>query len=271
MRTPAIAALSATALLLATALSGCGTSSPSGSSGLSAVTPSAGVPTSSAGPTDSPAPTATSTSTPTSGSGSTAAPTKTKTTKPPATPTYPTTAQAYATVTLSAYTGDNKTFLAAYTDAEGAIAFKFLGSFDKHWHFYKCGPDGALTDCFFDNNNGDRITVVVDPTVLGAAHATHNTSVDRTEFGTSADGMVSNFMTAVFDHNIYREKVLATAEVVSDFSHRAYPASSTLSDAPAMNPTGTFVTVADGVNSPFTFLVPDSKLGKAHAVEVAPS
>ena len=62
---------------------------------------------------------------------------------------------------------------------------------DKHWHFHRCSPDGVYTACAWDNNNGDEFSFDIDPTLLGKPHATEGSSMEPTEFGSTADATVS--------------------------------------------------------------------------------
>ena len=112
---------------------------------------------------------------------------------------------------------------------------------DKHWHFHRCSPDGVYTACAWDNNNGDEISFDIDPTLLGKPHATEGSSMEPTEYGSTADATVSEFMQAWFDGNKYR--MISLADV----------------------PGHTIVNVS-ATGGPFSFNADNAKLGHPHAL-----
>jgi len=241
---------SAAAFVLVAALAGCGKGQNDGSSGLAQVNPSASAPFGSPSPDDSSSAVTTPGATPTS----------TKT----ATATYPTTAEGYASAALAAFGSGNSGRLASLAGPGGG-EFANIGQPNKHWHYYKDAPDGVYTDSFFDNDDGDRITVVIDPAGLGKPGAVHGVSIDKTAFGSTADNAVVDLVQALLDGNKYRMTVLSDAHTTSLLRSFAKPSSSNLTDDTASKPGHTIVTIH--FNS-FTFIVDvtRSKLGHAHAI-----
>jgi hypothetical protein len=262
MRTPVIAV--STAVLMLAALSGCGSKTPSGTSGLTGVTATStpSTPPPSGG------------GTPTSGTTTGATPTPTKTGGTTTTTiTYRKDDRGYATDALNAYVRGNQTLLKAFVDSSALSNFANLGHPNTHWHFHKCDADGANRACTFDNENGDRLSIDVKPTLLGAPHAVVSTFIDRTQIDDSADGMVSGFIQAWFDGNTYRMSRLAsssvTSQVMRDFPT---PRGQMLSDDTTTQPGYTIVSVYFNVDGGTLLMeVKDSNLGKAHGLKLRAS
>jgi len=242
---------SAAAFVLVAALAGCGTGQGDGSSGLAQVNPSASA------PLGSPAP-------PSPDNSSSATPTSTKKSTTPA--TYPTTAEGYASAALDAFGSGNSSRLASLAGPGGG-EFANIGQPNKHWHYYKDAPDGVYTDSFFDNDDGDRITIVIDPANLGKPGAVHSVSIDKTEFGSTADSMVGALMQAFSDGNKYRMAALSDSGTTSALRSNAMPASWNLADDNGT--TGHTVVTVDANNFTFKCDVTLSKLGHAHAITKA--
>ena len=75
--------------------------------------------------------------------------------------------------------------------------------------------DGGNCACLFDNDNGDRLSIDVNPTYLGKPQAVNNAFIDRTEFGMSADSQVGAFLQAWSDGNVQRMEILSTGNTAS--------------------------------------------------------
>ena len=241
--------------MLAAALAGCGTGQGDGSSGLAQVSPTASTSLGSPLPTD----TSGATSTPTSGSA-------TSTGNGSTTATYPTTPEGYANAALAAFDSGNSTRLASLAGPGGG-EFPNIGQPNKHWHYYKDVLDGVYTDSFFDNDDGDRITIAIDPTKLGKPGAVHDVSIDKTEYGSTADSMVTALMYAFSVGNKYRMTALSDSGTTIALRSNAMPASWNLHDDNST--TGHTVVTVDANNFTFKCDVTLSKLGHAHAITKA--
>lgn len=247
VRTPRLITIAAVAVLV-TALAGCAKKSPTAITGLGSVS---GAPTS-AGAAGAP----TSSSTPTS------APT-TSTPKPPS---YPKTTQGYAQAALYAYVNHYTARLVDLTTAGAKTNFDHIHPSNQHWHYHACGPDGAHTDCTFDNDNGDRIAITVDPAFLSKPHGVNNVVLDATEYGNSAVNAVNIFMQAWHDGNLYRMKALSNSTVTTHFLQLTPPESWTSSDAGGGAAGHTYVTIT-GPDPTATLAVEQEKIGQPHAID----
>jgi hypothetical protein len=246
--------VTAAALAATMFLAGCASAAKSGAGNVGALSPSSSVSVGEPGIGSAAPASATPSGTPANGGGGGA-------------PTYPSTDKDYTRAVLDAYDTHASTRLAQLTVADGPTVFANLGSLDKHWHFHACGNDGALRQCTYDNNNGDRISIDLDPASLGKPHAVTTAFVDRTHYGNTADAMVGDFMQAWFDGNTSRMTALgdATATSYATGSGNA-PESWNLSDAPSgASPGHTIVTVATVDGRTLLFDVTDSKVGHPHA------
>ncbi len=268
MRTRTLA-IPAMVLVLA-ALSGCGSKSHNGSAGISAVNASAETVLPSGGTTSpitaSGAPTSVTATTPT-----TATPTPTTGGTPkPTKVTYPKNQRAYATAALAAYVAGNQSLLRDFALPATLSNFANLGHPNTHWHFYRCDSDGGNYACLFDNDNGDRLSIGVNPTYFGKPQAVNNVFIDRTQFGTSADSQVGAFLQAWFDGNVQRMEILSTGDTASRVRNMTTPTSWMLSDDTTTTP-GVTLVKARLNNDSLTLDVNNSKLGKAHAISSAPA
>ena len=244
----------ATVLALAATLTACSTTS-SGNGGISAAQPSAsisGAPSAPGNPSGAPS--------------SSAGPTTTTPTQAPASPTYGSSAQSYATIALTAFANRNTTLLDDYTDVGGHSSFAHIGRSDEHWHFHACGPNGTLTECTFDNNVGDRISVEIKPGLLAKPHAVDSAFIDRIAYPSTADSVVGYFISAWQNGNRYRMLALSTSGVVGGLDVSHPPANDTVqTDDTTSKPHHTIVTVETDLGG-FTFDVSDAKLDGPHAI-----
>jgi hypothetical protein len=249
------------ALAVLGAMSGCGKSSGTGSLGPAspgASTPAAGTSPPSLPGTGGPTPSSSGGGGGGGGGGN-------------GTPTYPSTELPYVVAMLNAWTARDHT---RQDQLAVKQAFDFLPRVETHWHTHACNvPDGSLEDCVFDNNVGDRLTVVVDPTKLGKPQAIQSASIDRTTYDTSVDGYVNGWISAWQDDNRYRMIQLSTSSLVTTMLNGPQPAPN---GAMTMDTTGapngyTWVTVSSVNHDTFTLQVNMSLLGKAHAISAAPA
>jgi hypothetical protein len=257
MRVRAIA-VPAAMLLFTFALAGCSSAKPTGTAALSQTqsSPSA-LATPPTGLSPSAAPSGTQSAT---GGGGANPPSAPK-------PNYATTAKGYATNTVNAYTNGSKALLADYTSNGGAVEFANLPKTNMKWHFHKCAPDGTNTACEFDNDNGDELTVDIDPTYLGKPDAAVTAVVLVTTYPTTADALVGEFVDAWSHGNKYRMARLADAPSVDIVygEHGDAPSGWSLSDSVVGDQTAvTIHPVPYGTE--FTVIVDNTKLGHAHSM-----
>jgi hypothetical protein len=257
---------SATLLLCGAAVGGCGTSKATGKTVLSQGRPSASVPS---GPQSTPA--TPSPATPSGGAfGHTAGATPVGP-RPPS-PPYSNTAKGYAANTVSAYATSSKALLEAYTSSGGAVAFANLGKADPHWHYHVCAPDGTYTACTFDNDDGDEISVDIDPALLGKPHAATSAVIDRTEYSNTPDGVIGAFVNAWINGNSYRMLRLSDAKTVAYLRtiNGGAPTGWTLTDDTVDSHGDTVVSINRiGPGDDFNLLVLGSTLGHPHAITLA--
>jgi hypothetical protein len=249
-------------LVALVAVSGCAKSA--GTSSLGPVTPGASAtpsvpggtaPSGSGSPTGSTGtPTATSTST---GGGN----------QPPS---YPSDEKAYVTAMINAWAVRD-------TTREGQLAvaqaFDFLPRVDMHWHYYQCHVhDGAYEDCIYDNNIGDRITVVVDPTKVGKPMAVQSASIDRTSYPTDADSYVIAWTGAWDNGDRYRMIQLSDSSLTATMLAGGQPApQGTMPQDATGAPAGyVWITVYSDNHDTFTVQVKTSLLSQPHAISAAP-
>jgi hypothetical protein len=180
------------------------------------------------------------------------------------TPQYPVAATDYTRAVLDAWDAHNSGRIAALSGPGGVVSFANLGNPDRHWHFHVCLPDGDRRACTYDNNNGDRISIDVDPTLMGKPHAVVSAFIDHTEYGNSADSVVGTFMQAWADGNKYRMVSVAdNAAVTYAMATMATPESWTLNDAAGVAG-HTTVNVSTN-NGPLVFDVTNARLGHPHS------
>jgi hypothetical protein len=233
-------------LIAVVALAGCGSTRIAGSGGLGpSVAPIASAPPTIAAPS------------PTASHGI-------STKKPP--PPYASTAHTYALDALDAYDLGETATIGLLSTAGGVTNFANLGHPDRHWHYFACGPDGTYTLCKFDNDNGDRIAIDIDPTLLGKPHAVREVVIDATEFATTADGDVNALVTAWADRNKYRMIALSDASTTSTLLADTAPPSWMLSDDTTKKPGDVVVTIQNTTTSDYEIDVTPSKLGHPHAM-----
>lgn len=256
MRVHAIA-VPATMLLLSFTLAGCSSAKPTGTAALSQTQSS---PSALATPPAGTSPSATQSGTPSGTSGGANPPSVAK-------PNYATTAKGYATNTVNAYAKGSKALLAAYTSNGGAVSFANLPKTNMKWHFHKCAPDGTNTACEFDNDNGDELTVDIDPTYLGKPDAAASAVVLVTTYPTSADALVGEFIDAWSHGNKYRMARLADAPsvdiVYSEFGDA--PSGWTLSDSALGDRTAVTIHPLP-FGTEFAVFVDNANLGHPHAM-----
>jgi hypothetical protein len=213
--------------------------------------------------------------TPTSGANGGGNGTNSGSTSKPITPTYAATAKAYATNTVNAYAKGSKTLLDAYTSNGGAVEFANLPKTNMNWHFHRCMPDGTYTQCSYDNDNGDELNVDIDPGKLGEPDAAVNANVQLTEYPSTADAMVNEFLQAWTDGNRYRMVRLSSSSTTSTLisEHGAGgPGGYTLSDNTTDIQGVTIVTVQPLTSGlPFGLTVNNDKLGQPHAINTLAS
>ena len=250
------------AVAVLAAMSGCASSS-SGTGSLGPASPGASA-TGSTG-------TGSTGGTPSTGTTGTGTPTSSSTGGGNNPPSYPSTEKAYVQAMLDAWAARD-------TGRQDQLAvkqaFAFLPRVDMHWHNFACSVhDGTYEDCVFDNNVGDRITVVVDPTKIGKPQAVQSASIDKTTYDTSVDGYVNGWVAAWQAGNKYRMIQLSDSSLVTTMLNGSQPAPN---GAMAMDTTGapagyTWVTVSSVNHDTFTLQVKTSLLGKAHAISAAPA
>jgi len=253
-------AVAGTALLALAALSACG----SNASGTGALSDAGTASTGPVGIASSGSPAALP-----SGGSTATTPAHGTTTHTATPPSFPNTAQAYAQKAVNAYAHGQTALVKDYSNAGGVTSFQHLGHADTHWTFHASRPNGSDTDCLFDNDNGDRITVTLDPTMLGKPHAVTTAFIDRTEFGNSADGAVGALIQAWGDGDLPRVGAIGTAGTESSLSARTAPPSWTLSDTPLSDGGVDYTVVsASTPDGTLTFRVKNSAIGHAHAVSL---
>jgi hypothetical protein len=244
----------AAVLLATTILAGCGGKSSNASGSLGQIGASSSAPVASGGSSAGPS----ATTEPPSG-GSTSSP-------PP--PSYPKTAQGYADALISAYDNHRASRLADLSSTDAVTNFGTFGNPDKHWHFHKCDGTAGTVYCTYDNNNGDRLQIMITSLQLGKPHAVPDVSLDKTKYYNTADEYVSAFVQAWTDDNARRLAVLSTSSVASHFTHLGPPSSTMLSDTDATpDADHTRVEIYDSIGGHTEYVeVATGKLGGPHAI-----
>ncbi len=255
----------AIALLATTMLTGCGGKASTGNpaSALGHVGDGSSGPIVSTPPSTSPSAgtssTGTSTSPPTGGT-------------PPAPSSvpagYPKSAHGYADAVIAAYSTHKTARLNDLSGKDAATNFAALARADQHWHFQNCDGTAGTIYCTYDNNNGDRIRLMLAGGTLGKPHALDDFSLDRTLFSTDVDTYVGYFYQAWLDDNSRRLVALSTASVTAHFSGLKKPQSNMLADKPSTPDAGhTQVSLYDALGAHTEYvLVATAKLGHAHAI-----
>jgi len=147
---------------------------------------------------------------------------------------------------------------------------------DGHnYHFYSCGPFSVgQTRCFYDNDNGDRMSLTFASDLVGKAHAIHGISVDPTRYQADAALMAQDFFDAWTAGNTYRMKALSANGFTETWLqlHPSTPPKITV----AVNPTDstatyTAVNAAGSDSTNYEVVVVISLLGQPHAVMGKPA
>jgi hypothetical protein len=124
---------------------------------------------------------------------------------------YPTTARAYATATLTAWSAHDTEQVKLLTTAVALAQIRESGFPDPSWTYVSC--DGST--CLFRNDTGDEVEVQVAPGRLGAANAVSGVTLNQTEFAGSPTAYVNGFLHAWQAGNTQRMRQMATAKVVT--------------------------------------------------------
>jgi hypothetical protein len=177
---------------------------------------------------------------------------------------FPKDAKAYAQATLTAYLDRQDTRLAqlAGSGAVHSLA-EIPGPADRHWHYHACSGPQTIT-CTFFNNDGDELTMDLDATSLGRAHAVQQAAYQQTEYPTAANLYVSAYLQAWVDGNTYRMAKLATAAVTAALAKTKKPSGWSYADDGTAG--HTHVRVTDSYGFDRTFDVTNQLLGSTHAI-----
>jgi hypothetical protein len=186
--------------------------------------------------------------------------------------TYPNDARNYAMAAITAWVNGQTSRLASLTGPGAATNFANIsGHPDTHWQYYQCeGAAGSLY-CSFRNNNGDQLQLRVSSQYLGQQHAVSEVVYEKTEYGTSAESYVSNFILAWTNGNKQRMVAYANQQTV-DLVTKSPPPENWTAQNNAPPPSGGYTYVFEtstlGTFS-MTFKVLNSAFGKQHAIQCA--
>ena len=268
MRTSRLVALATGAVALTMATAACaGKQAGTGSLGTVSTTTTTAPAGSSAG---TPTGTATGGATPGGGGGGGS------TTKPPAPPAYPISAKAYGQEMLDQLFGGDSDRVIALVDDQAMFTLQSTRfPDDHHYHFYSCGPFSVgQTRCFYDNDEGDRMSLTFASDLVGKAHAIHGIDVDPTRYQADAAAMAQDFFDAWTNGNTARMKALSVAGFTESWLqlHPSTPPKITTAVSSAdSTSTYTAVNAVGSDSSIYEVVVTVALLGQPHAIMAKPA
>jgi hypothetical protein len=189
---------------------------------------------------------------------------------PPAGPTYPTGARAYAQALLRAWARKDYARLAQLASADAVQQIKDSaqtgGLPNANWHHVGCNGTAGSTYCTFRNDNGDETVIRLLNTGLGHASAVTEAPLDRTVFAADAVTYVANLLTAWQHGNAARMKAYTTIAAYGALPDAPPSAYSPCSTSAAGSTYVRIQGLSDSSGFNETLRVQDSRLGHPHAI-----
>ena len=134
-----------------------------------------------------------------------------------AAPTFPTTAEAYAKATVTAWTAHDTARLDQLKVAELKLftSIDTAGTYDTHYAFVRCDGAAGSSYCTFFNNAGDALTLQLQNPLIGQAHAVISGTFDPTTFPVDNKAYAQLALNAWIDHNDIRLGLLTTPDALT--------------------------------------------------------
>jgi len=198
------------------------------------------------------------------------------TSKPPAPPAFPTSAKSYGQEMLDNLFGGDSDRVIQLVDDQAMFTLQSTRfPDDHHYHFYSCGPFSVgQTRCFYDNDEGDRMSLTFASALIGKAHAIHGIDVDPTRYQADAAAMAQDFFDAWTNGNTARMKALSVDGFTESWLqlHPSTPPKITTAVSSAdSTSTYTAVNAVGSDSSIYEVVVTVALLGQPHAIMAKPA
>lgn len=132
------------------------------------------------------------------------------------TPSYPTTAEAYAKAVVAAWTHDQPATLGSLTTtAVRDDVLALLPTVNANWTFLRCDGTAGSSYCSFTNADGDLLTLRISHALLSQAHAAIEVTLDKTQYPADGVAYVKEFVAAWQFGNTARMLVLSGPAVMT--------------------------------------------------------
>jgi hypothetical protein len=128
---------------------------------------------------------------------------------------YPTTARAYATATLTAWSARDTEQVRLLTTGVATAQIRESGFPDPSWTYVTCADGERSSSCLFRNNAGDEAEVQVATSKLGLANAVSGVTLNKTEFAGSPTAYVNGLLHAWQAGNTQRMFQMSTTKVTT--------------------------------------------------------
>ncbi|MBV1852873.1 hypothetical protein [Catellatospora tritici] len=185
-------------------------------------------------------------------------------------PSFPSSAKDYGLATLAAWATGSKSRLDLYANQAAVAQFMGHGKPNSQWTNLKCEAAGdGQTACDYRNAHGDDARLTMMNTQLGHPTATTDVFINRTQYATTANQYVSDFMAAWQDRNKQRMTRYANSSIANSFLGQTPPTGTQVNATQSGSTWTVEVTGLPLGSGNWTFTVNGGKLGDGNAITAA--